>query len=76
MRLAGGSLRCERAASNGSDVMHARIFSKSPADIAVVGRIRESFLPPRSCAVTELMADFFDPLLLVDIELVAMRPAA
>jgi len=56
-----------------SDVLHARIFCKRREDFAVVRAIRESYLPPQSCAITELVADYFDPLLLLEIELVAVR---
>src|SRR5262249_54034787 len=56
-----------------SHVVHARIFCKRRDDLAAIRRIRETFIAPRSCAVTELVADYFDPLLLVEIELVAMR---
>ena len=67
----GGVLRA--AGAGWSDVVHARIFCKSRDDVETVRNVRMRYLAPGSCAITELVADFFDPLLLVEIELVVLR---
>jgi 2-iminobutanoate/2-iminopropanoate deaminase len=68
----GGVLRAAGATWN--DVVHIRVFCKNRDDVATMRDIRTRFLPPGACAVTELVADYFDPLLLVEIELVVLRP--
>lgn len=57
------------------EVVHMRSFCKHRTDIAITRTLRERYLAPRSCAITDLVADYFDPLLLLEVELVAVRPA-
>jgi enamine deaminase RidA (YjgF/YER057c/UK114 family) len=62
------------AGTDWSHVLLIRNFCKSRDDIAKLRRVRAKWMPADSYATTDIVADFFDPLLLVEVEIVATVP--
>jgi enamine deaminase RidA (YjgF/YER057c/UK114 family) len=53
------------------DVVHARVFCKRQEDVPVARRVVDRWLGGNACARAELVANFFDPLATIEIELTA-----
>jgi enamine deaminase RidA (YjgF/YER057c/UK114 family) len=62
------------AGTNWEHVLHIRNFCKRREDIQHLRRVRAKWMPPMSYATTDIVADFFDPLLLIEVEIVATVP--
>jgi enamine deaminase RidA (YjgF/YER057c/UK114 family) len=54
-----------------SDIVHARVFCKREQDVPVARRVVDRWLGGNACARAELVANFFDPLATIEIELTA-----
>lgn len=54
-------------------VLHIRNFCKSPEALAAVKQLQRARLPAGDYATTDLLADYFDPKLHAEIEVVAVR---
>jgi len=61
----------DAAAIRWSDIVHARVFCKRLQDVPVARRVVDRWLNGSACARTELVANFFDPLATIEIELTA-----
>jgi enamine deaminase RidA (YjgF/YER057c/UK114 family) len=54
------------------DVVHVRTFRKRAADLPAIHHVRDRWVLPGRYANTDLVADFFDPKALVEIEVLAV----
>jgi enamine deaminase RidA (YjgF/YER057c/UK114 family) len=59
------------AAIEWSAVVHIRVFCEQQDAVAIARRVVDRWLDGNACARTELVADFYDPLAKVEIEITA-----
>lgn len=62
------------AGTDWNHVLHIRNYCKRRDDIATLRQVRAKWMPADGYATTDLVADFFDPLLLIEVEIVATVP--
>jgi enamine deaminase RidA (YjgF/YER057c/UK114 family) len=62
------------AGTDWNRVLHIRNFCKRRDDISALRKVRAKWMPANGYATTDLVADFFDPRLLIEVELVATVP--
>ena len=60
------------AGATWNHVAHVKTFCKRREDLAATGKVRAKWLRDGHYAATDLVADFFDPALLVEIEAVTV----
>ena len=59
----------ETANLNWSQVLHARTFCRHEEDVPIARSVLDTWLAGHPCARTELVVDFFNPHVLVEVEL-------
>ena len=62
------------AGTDWNHVLHIRNYCKRREDIPALRKVRAKWMPANGYATTDLVADFFDPLLLIEVEIVATIP--